>query len=212
MNNDVYWKARSYAFRLEPGLYRDLVHDAFLDYAVKRNKNLFDEPLGVIFRVIKNKFFDFLKAKYVRNYEEYNDHLITTTTPIDILEYQELDERIKGSPSMLNNNNSKPEILQAIIDLKLRGFTNTEVAEELNLSKALIGYYLKRLMSYINNPFTGKKEKGRSISLHQWEKLSDKEDYDLEDDNEFYILRRHKESKEGLLVKLPVAKTNQHIK
>lgn len=220
--NDYYWKARSYAHHLEPTLYRDIVHDAFVDYALKNNKNLFDEPLALIFRVVRYRFYDFLKVKHgwngkeknpTRSYIEYNDHLINRITPLDELEGIQLNEQINSASTLIfTHTNSRPNLLNSILDLKKRGYMNKEISQVLSISPTLITYYLKRLMSYINNPFTDKKEKGRSISAHQWDKLSDKEDYLLEEENEFYVLYRHKESGEGLLVKLPAQKMNPYIK
>jgi hypothetical protein len=64
-----------------------------------------------------------------------------------------------------------------------------------------------------NNPINGSRLKiSRQLSLSSWEKKEDKDDYEYEDGNEFYSLYQHKESKEGLLVKLPTAKTNPYIK
>lgn len=65
----------------------------------------------------------------------------------------------------------------------------------------------------LNNPFAGSRTKiVKSITLAQWSKREDQEDFEEEDANEYYVLKVYRPSKEGWLIKLPAAKTNPYIK
>ena len=57
------------------------------------------------------------------------------------------------------------------------------------------------------NPFNGSTIKvSRIILSDTWEGKKDKDDYELEDENEYYKLYKHKESNSGLLVKQTYSK------
>ena len=198
-----YQQARSYAYKLDPILYRDLVHDTYVSFQ-NRGRDLFSEPLPLIFRAIKYTFWDYLKHKYgtgdVRYVLEPYQEQITEITPFEELVAVELEEKIEDGLQTITPRD-KPQILKQIVHLKCRGFLNTEIAEHLGVSKHLIGYYLKQLMSFINNPFNGSKTKiTKKLSEKAWEKRKDHDEFELEVDSEYSKLFVHSESKEGWLV------------
>lgn len=104
-----------------------------------------------------------------------------------------------------------------VLRLLIEGKTIFEISWMLNRTtnqiSSICRYALKKLKMIHNNPINGNKLKiTKQISLSTWEKKIDQDDYDYEDGNEFYELYKHKESKDGLLVKLPTAKQNPYIK
>jgi len=72
---------------------------------------------------------------------------------------------------------------------------------------------MRKQNQHWQNPFNGSRTHVTwVISEKHYEEKIDHNDYDLEDYNEYYKLYVHKESKEGLLVKLPTLKHNPYIK
>lgn len=110
-----------------------------------------------------------------------------------------------------------------ILDLRMMGFTSQEIADKLGFSKFQVEWAIKRIKKNIKklqgmsvnmgNPFAGSRVKvTKQISLKVWEgKKYDHNDYEEEDYNEFYKLMIHKESGEGLLVRLPECDGNEYI-
>lgn len=102
-----------------------------------------------------------------------------------------------------NNKGEHPAL--EIFRLKSDGYSQKEIAKELKISRQTVGEYSKKIeeMSHINNPFNGSKTIiKKQLSERVWEEREDKEDFDLEDLNEYCALYIHKESKEGWLVKI----------
>ena len=211
MNLEHYRKAKRYAWRLDPSMFGDLVHDAYISEH-KKGRDLFKHPLGLMFRVIKFTYYDHLKNVYgqtiPRYFEEFDESKFKASESLPEEPQWSVSDEMRELCELLE---SSEEETKTIISLKAKGYSYSEIAVMMCMSKPLVILYLKKSMSTITNPFTGKQEKGRSISLHQYEKLTDKEDYEYNDENEFYKIYLHKESLETLLVKLPVAKTNPYL-
>lgn len=63
------------------------------------------------------------------------------------------------------------------------------------------------------NPFNGSKlEVKKTVTESQWDRRADKDDFEEEDVNEYYHLMKHKESKEGFLIRLKISERNPYIK
>jgi len=194
---------------MEPLFYKDICHDAYLSYYRKTKTNLFDQSLPLITVVIKNQCFD--NWRFRRNYQPLID-VADGPDPHQELIARELVERCYELMVSGQRKKRNPERAIQILELRLQGYTNADIAKILNITKTGVACYTKNL-DMLTNPINGSKLKiTKQISLSSWEKKSDQEDYKWEDGNEFYELYKHIESKEGLLVKLPAAKVNPYIK
>lgn len=100
-----------------------------------------------------------------------------------------------------------------VFKLKIDGYSQKEIAEKLNLSRQTIRSYSKKIedMAEYNNPFAGSRVVVKKrISETLWEKRTDKEEFELEDENEMIRLYVHKESGEGWIVTNKNPKGSEH--
>lgn len=225
MNVENYRKARSYSFKLDSELYRDILHDAYLAWWNKCERDLFDEHIGTIIKTVKYTFFAHLKNNVwfynkvnqgQRKFVEFDENIFYATTPEDeyiatelLGEYMELINSVPKDRAVFTGNE---ETTKEILTKRLNGYTNKEIAEEMGISKALITYYLNRTKlsefetrnkKMINNPFNGSKTKVKKrLTEKQWEERTDKDEFELESENEWDRLYVHKESKEGWIIKI----------
>lgn len=56
MLNETYHKACSYATKLSPQFFTDIVHDAFVSFYDETQKNLFDEAETVVMKKVRKTF------------------------------------------------------------------------------------------------------------------------------------------------------------
>lgn len=216
-----YRKSLHFASLFSSKYHRDIVHDAWVYYMEKTGLDLFEVQVkdfdSYLYTVIKKAFYRwYYKERRGEKYLYFSTDTLQSAmdSPEEITFahdlYAILLDRVKGMES--NNNNTKTGRLDEIFRLRSFGYTQQEVAEELGLSKQVINYYNNKI-KMLNNPINGSKLKiTKQISLSTWQRKTDREDYELDDHNEFYQVYQHKESKEGLLVRLPAAKTNPYIK
>ena len=161
--NKAYWNARSYAFKLDPVNYKDICHDAYLSYFKSKQTNLFLEHPGTITQVIKYTTFDSWKKKShqsrderlqgVRQHIEFKDggdefvaHKANSVTPFDEFIANELLERYNTLvlTAGLSRARGKVNIIKDILELRLVGFNNKEIADKLGVAKSLVTYYINR--------------------------------------------------------------------
>ena len=221
MNKSYYRRAISYAYFLDRELNKDLVHQAYINYWHTMGRDLFEEPIGRVLKCVKWAYYDMLKKKYGTNpkrkffdyYESgkfydpvdnrYYSLGIDSLSPDYILEGKELHDYIETVPQP--RQNKIPAVLNKIVNLKYQGFKNHEIADQLAMSKALVTYYLKQVMSYINNPIrTSTVPLTKKITRKTFEDKY-KHDYvfDLDrncDHNESYQIVVHRDRDEYILV------------
>lgn len=228
MANENYFKIRSYLYFREPVFYRDVCHDAYVSYYNTTGLNLFEQPIALAKLVAKRKLYEYWKSTYFtkdgsqvgkREFLEFSAgedgfsaHAFNNITPDLILEGKELEERIQKFIESLPEVESvfikDKNILKKIVQLRVRGFTNKEVAEELNISKGLVTYYLKKVnLELMINPFNGNPTKViKRITRETFDRnpkyKEEFEEGDGADYNEYYTLLTSKENpKEGLLIR-----------
>lgn len=162
MNMINYKKAKKYAKKLRKGEPLDLVHDAYLIYHNRTGKDLFDEPIGRIMKVIRLSFHESInktkhqgggsnhkrwtKRKFIsKPYETYrtsspfNNEKVDNVTPLDICIANDLEKAYKGLYV------DKQGVLRDILILKGQGYRNIEISSTLDISKQLVNYYLKQV-------------------------------------------------------------------
>lgn len=72
--------------------------------------------------------------------------------------------------------------------------------------------HLKTVKMLWINPFAGSKlAVTKVVTLKAWEDRVDRDDFEPDDENEYYALKKHKESGEGLLVRFPPKKVNPYL-
>jgi len=147
MNREYYRRAISYAYFLDHELNKDLVHQAYLDYWSATGKDLFDsERIGTVLQAVKWAYWASLKKVYgggrikSRSFESYIEQKPNYLTPDIILEGKDLEEYIYNMPTSVSFNPLTISV-NKIIELKLRGFKNTEIAKHLGVTPALITYH-----------------------------------------------------------------------
>ncbi len=187
----------------------------------KTGLDLFEVPLkdfnGYLYTVIKKAFYRwYYKERKGEKYLYFSTDQLESNldSPEEAVFAQDLYEILlkKIQKSESKNNNTNEGRLAEVFKLRAFGYTQTDIADELNIDKQLSHYYNKKINLVLTNPFNGSRLKiTKQISLNTWEKKIDQDDYEMDDENEFYRVYRHKESKDGLLVKLPSTKTNPYI-
>lgn len=156
MHKKAYINALRYSYKLRSIDYIDRVHDAYLVWWDKYKKDLFDEPGGRISTVIRYRFLEYLSKdrtgfKYgsptKNNYTEFADHVVTTTTPLDVTIANEIRDKIRKtivSATGAAANAADRQLPSKILTLRFNGYNNTEVAEELGISKSLVTHYINK--------------------------------------------------------------------
>lgn len=166
MDNKKYWWARSYLYKLDPDNHKDLCHDAYISYWKGTGKNLFDESEGMITTVIKRTAFSFWKSNSWQHNKERQGsrqfvqfiggdedgtvddemipHKFNPITPLDELVAQELlDKYYVLTETQRESRGHNTHIIRKILDMRIEGFNNKEIAEELGVTKSLVTYYVK---------------------------------------------------------------------
>lgn len=168
MNTTNYTKGRSYCFHLDKTLYRDILHDAYLNWFEKTGLDLFDEPERKMMRIIKNTWRGYYIAKnkvinqkarwtnYTDPTETSNEstsrettartktYYATDVTPEDIMIAKEIDEA-----EMATNSSIQLQIYLYAV----QGYKPYEIAVLMGMCKGNIAYYFKKIRhiaSYFN--------------------------------------------------------------
>jgi hypothetical protein len=221
VNWRTYYEARGYAWKLNPDNYLDIVHDAYIIWYDRTGNDLFDEHRGRVSQTVKNVFLNEVGARRFMYRGQYykkqyfgSDHLRAEGDPEET--YLNKEEAI-FKDSLIDRIADNLTPLRATIFALLReGYNQRQISKKLGVNPQNIQYHVTQIIQHNSmwiNPFSGSKVKvTKTITLGQWEKRSDKDDYMEEDVNEYYRLMQHKESKDGLLVRLPSEKTNPYIK
>lgn len=210
-----YDTARGYAFKLDSKDYKDIVHDAYLRWFDKTGNNLFNEPRSTITNVVKYVWLEKLRKRnqYIKNGEKHIRRFVETLT--------EHEEDFHGYVPFVDNfeadliiddiiNNIKNFISERgehILDMLYLQYNQSEIAKEFNVSHTTINNEVIKIKSVankmINNPFNGSRTNVKKrITESEWNKRTDKDEFELEAENEWNILYIHKQSKEGWLVKI----------
>ncbi|MEB3150289.1 MAG: hypothetical protein VKL60_14915 [Sphaerospermopsis sp.] len=144
MNTTIYNKGRSYCYKLNRTLYRDILHDSWLHWYEKTSRDLFDEPMSRVIRVIKLTWWGYyINPRKVQNrkvFVEYEDNNLNEVTPEDILIAKEIDEAVIAN---------SPKLQIEIYMLAIQGFKPYEICEILDMSKSHVSYYFNKIKSYL---------------------------------------------------------------
>lgn len=195
----------------------DITHDAYIYYLEKEKEDLFEIELinesSYLYTIIK-------KAFYRWNYKERTgEKYIHFPTDVLSSKFDAPDEQLIGkdlyevfynklylATELGEHRHLKDRQLHMnIFRLKADGYTQTQIAEQLQVSKQLVNQYNKKIeeMNMVNNPFNGSRTIiKKQISEKSWNDRKDRGEFDMEDENEHVQLFVHKESKEGWLVKI----------
>lgn len=141
-----YYKARAYLYKLDPNKYKDLLHESFLTYFDRTGRNLFEENNRKVITVVRNQYYDSLRermykingVRYAYEFLEYEES-VTITTPLDYLIRQETYDRMVASLKKFTN----PPLATAIFNLKIQGYSASEISKEVNLNQVNVRRYIK---------------------------------------------------------------------
>lgn len=219
-----YYDSKNYLrkFSYSNEKYKDVIHDVWLKHFEKTGENLFEKKRSHVLVEMKRGFFadNIRENRYAWRGEFHWRSFLDITDPInDIGKASKIEEQIDTSIKINNIESKLSDNLKPTYKAIIEGREADQIAIETGTSIRTIQRQIKKIkeiaVSKTNwtNPFNGSKlEVKKSISQSEWEKRKDKDDFELYDYNEYYNLYEHKESKEGLLVKLPEEKTNRYIK
>ena len=159
--NKIYKKALSYAFYLDPFLFKDIVHDSFLRWFDKTHLNLFDEPERTVISVVKKTWWSkyiqpnkFMYRGEINNRQkvQFSDEMkYNSVTPEDELIAKELNNHMMSFKPQIKVGCNKDFIENSArmqLDIYLfavQGYTRAEISEEMNLTVATISNYFKRM-------------------------------------------------------------------
>lgn len=213
---------------------RDVVHSLWLKYMDKTGLNLLEQQYSNrwLYKSVRNEYFN--QYKRLSRYTEMDleTHLHINNVVNDI-EGEERDKQFKATifnllqSKHLNSQSKRNKtydiekqyrVFISIYELMKLEYSTKDISKSLEISEQLVSYYKKQIqsclkMADLRNPFNGSKLKvTRRVSLKTWQEKIDHSDYDLEDENEYYAIYKHKESEEGLLIRLPDQKVNPYIK
>lgn len=173
-----YHRACSYAFKCNPTLYKDLVHQAYIQNYGKDGSNLFDKDILFILKCVRNVWFTYIRnSKYQYEYQtyqkqwyeisdNYEDHGYSHShnmTPERLMVSQEfVDEfhrRVATYHSGDIHQSINTETLQNYVQLTEKGFNQKEIASLMGTSPQLINYYSRKIKNIVSeiqnlkNPF-----------------------------------------------------------
>lgn len=154
-----YRRALSYAYKLDSGNYRDLVHSAYLSHYERNNgENLFDKHELYVMRAIRwyrnyewqSQQYEVRGERFVRNHSYYESYDPNTESPDIILENTEAYENLLKKIDVFTTGQDYSiektrHYLLNILALRIKGFSNKEISHEMNLSESSVGYYVKKL-------------------------------------------------------------------
>lgn len=101
-----YWRARSYAFKLDPNNYRDLVHDTWLTWYKYKKTDLFEEDNKVVIACVKRRYYNSL---YGTKYRTVNKEIVPILFSHVIDDYEPYDQGMHLNQVVLVNP-ATPEI------------------------------------------------------------------------------------------------------
>jgi len=203
----------------------DLAHNAWLSHYHNYGEDLFDLDYpsypSFLYRAIKWSFSHWKEKEvyHLKTGPNTPDKLPSADDPLQALITKDLYDQLYNKlflatgPRTQRDYKNRERALN-ILKLITQGYTQTDIGEILGVSRQVIKFYVNKIRSMSSlNPFHGSRlEVKKTITESQWEKRIDREDYDIEDENEYYRLAQHRESKEGLLIRLRTPDKNPYIK
>lgn len=142
----LYQKALSYAYFIDPKLYKDIVHDSFIRWFEKTGKDLFDEHERTVMSVIKKTWWSYYVQPHqymrqgmvlMREYVSFDDGFcFNHVTPEDEFIAKELEERFLHCGNMTQ---------LTIYKYAVMGWTQKQIASIMNESPQFINYYFKKM-------------------------------------------------------------------
>jgi hypothetical protein len=105
MTNELYHEACDYAYKMSPALFTDIVHDAYISYYDKTQKNLFEEDRGTVLKTVKKTFWKkyfhknigkTFRDKMKQNRMTPEDEFISREYGLEFVSYYEIEEQVEG--------------------------------------------------------------------------------------------------------------------
>jgi len=152
---------------------RDLIHDCYAKYKEKTGNNIYEQDLSLVYRVVKNAYYNFLeKGYYIKNGEKHKKQILTVDDGSNIqgevkgenTSNMYAPEEIKNPETILigkdiveNLNNKLCEYDKKVLDLKLEGKTTKEIVKTLRTSKDRLAKSVRKIKEEMHSlsPFNG---------------------------------------------------------
>lgn len=154
-----YWIARGYAYKLAPNQYRDIVHDAYLTWFNKTQKNLFNEPIGTILRVIKLTFYRTLsRNKFMWRGKIASRQVIPLSTTdynheedksISLSNQEDLFTQLQYQQDLKHFEDTLPKTQLEVMKLSITGYKPSEIAVQLNKSRQAVNGSLNHVRNKV---------------------------------------------------------------
>jgi DNA-binding CsgD family transcriptional regulator len=191
VNWKSYYEARGYAWKLNPNNYLDIVHDAYIIWYNRTGNDLFEEHRGRVSQTVKFVFLNQHGAKrfmyrgqyYRKTYTESSWLYSDEDSPENVYLRQEEQDY---QDSIIDRIAANLTPIRAEIFALLReGYNQRQISKKLGVNPQNIQYHVTQIIQHNSmwiNPFSGSKVKvTKTVTLGQWEKRSDKDDYMEED-------------------------------
>lgn len=147
-----YWKARGYAYKLDPQNSGDLVHQAYLTWWKKTQKNLLLEKPETIASVIKYLWKANYRATKLRLGDSHKGPINYTIVNIPIGEDGFMPVSDSDPISEVIFNDTKDRLLRIInqtqgqvLRLIISGYTQVEIADEMGVSPQMINSRVNKI-------------------------------------------------------------------
>lgn len=159
MDNNTYKRAKGYAYKLDHSNYMDNLHDAFLYHWDKKGDNLFEREVPYVLRAVRymsgwknQKQFSEVhgsrkeRGEKVKRFQSLTDNLVDHKTPDKIYENKEILENLYSKINVYRNRDRMKQVL----DLKLLGYTWTEICEETGIPPSVVNRIIEKINEIAN--------------------------------------------------------------
>lgn len=147
MNKKVYQHGRRYAEKLDPINFKDILHDAYIRWYDKCQKDLFDEKEGTVIRVIKNTW---VTSKGPNRYMwrgQYYPKVYSSDFLDELLNYNDPESQMISKETLekyIEKIDKFDFTKRLVYRYSLLGYKGVEIENLTNISRQLISYHLNR--------------------------------------------------------------------
>ena len=145
---DLFWKHRDALLRTATPITgcrywaEDVVHDAFIRLMEAPAREDIQQPLGYLFRVVRNLAID--KSRRLSLEARYHDDADITTVPVDHTSPERIASEQDSLRRVAKALKELPERTQKVFEMhRLNGITQKQIAFDLDISPTLVNFIIR---------------------------------------------------------------------